>query len=65
MANNSLGEMLKTNPLKRADLDDFVACYNAENRHQRKESECFKSFTCEDRKRQRKHTVDRLNSQTA
>jgi len=27
---------LKTNPLKRADLDDFVACYNAANRHERK-----------------------------
>jgi type I restriction enzyme M protein len=27
---------LKTNPLKRADLDDFVRCYKAENRHQRR-----------------------------
>ena len=35
---------LKTNPLKRADLDDFVACYNPENRHKRKETERFKSF---------------------
>lgn len=26
---------LKTNPLKRTDLDEFVACYHAENRHQR------------------------------
>ena len=26
---------LKENPLKRADLDDFVACYNPENRHKR------------------------------
>jgi type I restriction enzyme M protein len=26
---------LKTNPLKRSDLDDFVACYRPENRHQR------------------------------
>ncbi|HET7036093.1 MAG TPA: class I SAM-dependent DNA methyltransferase [Thermomicrobiaceae bacterium] len=26
---------LKTNPLARADLDDFVACYHPENRHQR------------------------------
>ena len=30
---------LKQNPLTRADLDDFVACYHAENRHQRKETE--------------------------
>jgi type I restriction enzyme M protein len=26
---------LKTNPLKREDLDEFVQCYNPENRHQR------------------------------
>jgi len=26
---------LKTNPLERADLDEFVACYNAANRHDR------------------------------
>ena len=27
---------LKTNPLKRLDLDDFVACYNPASRHKRK-----------------------------
>lgn len=27
---------LKTNPLKRADLDEFVACYNPTNRHDRR-----------------------------
>ena len=27
---------LKTNPLKREDLDDFVKCYNPENRNKRK-----------------------------
>lgn len=26
---------LKTNPLKRSDLDEFVACYNPANRHAR------------------------------
>jgi hypothetical protein len=36
------------NPLKRADLDDFVASYNPKNRHERKESERFKSFTYEE-----------------
>jgi len=47
---------LKENPLKRSDLDDFespavashplrVACYNPKNRHERKESDRFKSFT--------------------
>ena len=27
---------LRTNPLKREDLDEFVACYNPKNRHERK-----------------------------
>jgi type I restriction enzyme M protein len=36
------------NPLKRGDLDDFVACYNPKKRHERKESERFKSFTYEE-----------------
>ena len=27
---------LKTSPLQREDLDEFVACYNPENRHERK-----------------------------
>ncbi|HEX8089388.1 MAG TPA: N-6 DNA methylase, partial [Blastocatellia bacterium] len=27
---------LKTNQLKRSDIDEFVACYNPENRHRRK-----------------------------
>jgi type I restriction enzyme M protein len=27
---------LKTDPLKREDLDEFVKCYNPENRHSRK-----------------------------
>ena len=35
---------LKQNPLTRADLDDFVACYNPANRHQRQESERFKRY---------------------
>ena len=50
---------LKENPLKRSDLDDLespaapspalrVACYNPKNRHERKESERFKSFTYKD-----------------
>ena len=39
---------LKENTLKRTDLDDFVKCYNPKNRHERKESERFKSFTYEE-----------------
>jgi type I restriction enzyme M protein len=33
---------------ERSDLDDFVACYHAENRHERTESERFKCFAYED-----------------
>ena len=29
---------LKQKPMKDADLEDFVQCYNPENRHQRKET---------------------------
>ncbi len=29
---------LKTNPLRRADLDEFVQCFDPENRHERKET---------------------------
>src|SRR3984957_6346815 len=49
---------LKENTLKRADLDDFVRCYNAKNRHERKESERFKSFTYEDLTKRDKVNLD-------
>ena len=39
---------LKQNPLTRPDLDDFVACYNPANRHQRQESERFKRYIYDD-----------------
>jgi type I restriction enzyme M protein len=39
---------LKENPLKRSDLDDFVACYNPNNRHERKAPERFKSSSYDD-----------------
>jgi type I restriction enzyme M protein len=39
---------LKESQLKRSDLDDYVACYHAENRHQRTETERFKCFTYDD-----------------
>ncbi|MFX0581341.1 type I restriction-modification system subunit M [Nocardia nepalensis] len=39
---------LKTKPLRRAHLDDFVACYRAgESRDHREEADCFKAFTYE------------------
>ena len=30
--------LLKKNPLKFEDMTDFIACYNPENRHKRKET---------------------------
>jgi type I restriction enzyme M protein len=39
---------LKERPMKRADLDDFVACYCAGNRAKRKESERFHKFAYAD-----------------
>ena len=36
---------LKTRALVRADLDDFVACYNPANRHERTETERFRAFS--------------------
>jgi type I restriction enzyme M protein len=39
---------LKERQLARSDLDDFVACYNADNREDRTETECFKPFTYEE-----------------
>jgi type I restriction enzyme M protein len=38
---------LKTNSLRYEDLQDFIKCYNPQNRHDRKESERFKPFTYE------------------
>ncbi len=49
---------LKENTLKRSDLDDFVACYHAKNRHDRKESERFKSFTYEELTKRDKVNLD-------
>ena len=49
---------LKENPLKRSDLDDFVACYNPKNRHERKESERFKSFSYEELAKRDKLNLD-------
>jgi type I restriction enzyme M protein len=62
---------LKENPLKRSDLDDFVACYNPKNsdksragRHERKESERFKSFAYEELTKRDKLNLDIFGSET-
>ena len=49
---------LKTNPLKRSDLDDFVACYNPENRHERKETDRFHVFSYDDLIKRDKVSLD-------
>jgi type I restriction enzyme M protein len=49
---------LKTNPLSRADLDDFVTCYHPENRHQRRESERFHVFPYEELQKRDKMSLD-------
>jgi type I restriction enzyme M protein len=40
--------VLKERQLVRSDLDDFVACYNADNREERAETERFKPFSYEE-----------------
>jgi type I restriction enzyme M protein len=49
---------LKESTLKRSDLDEFVACYNPKNRHEREESERFKSFTYEELTKRDKANLD-------
>ena len=49
---------LKANPLTRADLDDFVACYNPEARHAREETERFRRFDYEDLVKRDKVNLD-------
>ncbi|GLI52947.1 hypothetical protein TISLANDTSLP1_06400 [Thermodesulfovibrio yellowstonii] len=39
---------LKTNPLRYEHLEDFIRCYNPENRRNREETERFKTFTYEE-----------------
>jgi len=49
---------LKTNPLRREHLDDFVACYNAANRHKRKGSDRFHAFTYDELMKRDKASLD-------
>ena len=49
---------LKTNPLGRSHLEDFVACYNAEDRGQREETERFRRFSYEDLIKRDKVSLD-------
>jgi type I restriction enzyme M protein len=49
---------LKTNPLRRDHLDDFVACYNPSNRHDRVESERFCAFSYDELMKRDKASLD-------
>jgi len=49
---------LKTNPLKYEDLQDFIRCYNPQNRHDRKETERFHVFTYEELMQRDKVNLD-------
>jgi len=49
---------LKTNPLKREDLEDFVHCYNPANRHARKETDRFRPFSYEEIVKRDKLSLD-------
>ena len=49
---------LKTNPLKFDDLQDFIACFNPDNRHERKESERFRCFTYDEIVQRDKTSLD-------
>ena len=49
---------LKTNPLTRADLDDFVECYSPEARHERQETERFRRFSYDDMVKRDKVNLD-------
>ena len=49
---------LKTNPLRDEDLQDFIRCYQAENRHNREETERFKAFTYQELAQRDKVSLD-------
>jgi len=49
---------LKTRQLVRSDLDDFVACYNPDNRQERTETERFKPFTYDELMARDKASLD-------
>ena len=49
---------LKTNPLGRSHLEDFVACYKAEDRGQREETERFRRFSYDDLIKRDKVSLD-------
>jgi type I restriction enzyme M protein len=49
---------LRTTPLKREHLEDFVRCYNPDNRFQRQETERFRKFSYDELTRRDKTNLD-------
>ena len=49
---------LKNNPMRREHLEEFVACYNAEDRRQRSETEHFQRFSYDDLLKRDKVNLD-------
>jgi type I restriction enzyme M protein len=49
---------LKERTLKRSDLDEFVQCFHAENRHERIESDRFKGFAYDELLKRDKINLD-------
>ena len=49
---------LKTNPLRYENLQDFIKCYNPENRFDRRETDRFKMFTYDELLRRDKVNLD-------
>jgi type I restriction enzyme M protein len=49
---------LKQNPLRYEDLQDFIRCFNSENRHSRQETERFKAFDYDDLIQRDKASLD-------
>jgi type I restriction enzyme M protein len=49
---------LKQNPLRYEDLQDFIRCFNSENRHERQETERFKAFDYDDLIQRDKASLD-------
>ena len=49
---------MKQNPLRYDDLQDFIKCYNPENRQERTETDRFKSFTYDEIMQRDKISLD-------
>ena len=44
--------------MRYADLEDFIQCYNPENRHEREETERFRAFTYDEIMQRDKVSLD-------